>query len=370
MVKFAVTALVLGMAGLVAAAPVGVAQAQQITGAGATFPAPVYTKWGEQAKAATGIELNYQAIGSGGGQNQILQRTVDFGATDAPMDPAKLESGRLLQFPTVMGSVVVIVNIPGIEANQLKLPAELLAGIYQGKISKWNDAKVVEANPGVTLPNLAIAPVYRADGSGTSYVYTSYLSSVSPDWKSKVGANTSVRWPAGAGAKGNDGVAATVHNTRGGIGYVEYAYASQNHLVTVQLQNKAGIFVAPTMEAFQAAAANGDWANAKNFAVVLIDQPGDKSWPIVSATFIGTAEGSQGSRKVRDGDEVFRLGLYQRRRRSDRPELHTAASNGEGCGSRGLAQQHHVARWQTNKLSDGVSGIRSRRQLLRPPRRQ
>ena len=159
------------------------------------FPAPVYTKWGEQAKAATGIELNYQAIGSGGGQNQILQRTVDCGATDAPMDPAKLESGRLLQFPTVMGSVVVIVNIPGIEANQLDCEAELLAGIYQGKISKWNDAKVVEANPGVTLPNLAIAPVYRADGSGTSYVYTSYLSSVSPDWKSEVSANTSVRWP-------------------------------------------------------------------------------------------------------------------------------------------------------------------------------
>jgi phosphate transport system substrate-binding protein len=286
MIKFAVTALALGLVGLVAAAPIGVAQAQQITGAGATFPAPVYTKWGEQAKAATGIELNYQAIGSGGGQNQILQRTVDFGATDAPMDPAKLESGRLLQFPTVMGSVVVIVNIPGIEANQLKLPAELLAGIYEGKISKWNDGKLVEANPGVTLPNLAIAPVYRADGSGTSYVYTSYLSSVSPDWKSKVGANTSVRWPAGAGAKGNDGVAATVHNTRGGIGYVEYAYASQNHLVTVQLRNKAGIFVAPTMEAFQAAAASGDWANAKNFAVDLIDQPGDKSWPIVSATFI------------------------------------------------------------------------------------
>ena len=185
MIKFAVTALALGLVGLVAAAPIGVAQAQQITGAGATFPAPVYTKWGEQAKAATGIELNYQAIGSGGGQNQILQRTVDFGATDAPMDPAKLESGRLLQFPTVMGSVVVIVNIPGIEANQLKLPAELLAGIYEGKISKWNDGKLVEANPGVTLPNLAIAPVYRADGSGTSYVYTSYLSSVSPDWKDR-----------------------------------------------------------------------------------------------------------------------------------------------------------------------------------------
>ncbi|MFL5288927.1 MAG: phosphate ABC transporter substrate-binding protein PstS [Rhodopila sp.] len=280
--KIAVTALALGLAALVAA-PV---HAQQITGAGATFPAPIYTKWGEQAKAAVGIELNYQAIGSGGGQNQILKRTVDFGASDAPMAPDKLESGKLLQFPTVMGAVVVIVNIPGVESNQLKLPAELLADIYEGKITKWNDPKLVEANHGVTLPGLAIAPVYRADGSGTSFVYTSYLSAVSPSWKDKVGANTSVKWPTGAGAKGNDGVAATVHNTRGGIGYVEYAYAAQNHLVTAQLRNKAGQFVTPTREAFAAAAANGDWANAKNFAVNLIDQPGEKSWPIVSATFI------------------------------------------------------------------------------------
>ncbi|MDR3534469.1 MAG: phosphate ABC transporter substrate-binding protein PstS [Rhodopila sp.] len=282
--KIAVTVLALGLAGF--AVTSGVAQAQQITGAGATFPAPVYTKWGEQAKAATGIELNYQAIGSGGGQNQILQRTVDFGASDAPMDPAKLESGKLLQFPTVMGSVVVIVNVPGVQTNQLKLTGELLADIYEGKITKWNDPKLVEANHGVTLPNLAIAPVYRADGSGTTFVYASYLSAVSPSWKDKVGAATSVKWPAGAGAKGNDGVSATVHNTRGGIGYVEYAYASQNHLVTVQLRNKAGFFVSPTMEAFQAAAANGDWANAKDFAVNLIDQPGAKSWPIESTTFI------------------------------------------------------------------------------------
>ena len=284
--KFAATAMALGLAAFVVANPAGPAKAQQITGAGATFPAPVYTKWGEQAKAAIGVELNYQAIGSGGGQNQILQRTVDFGASDAPMDPAKLESGKLLQFPTVMGSVVVIVNIPGIEANQLKLPGELLADIYAGKVFKWNDPKIEEANRGMKLPSLAIAPVYRADGSGTSYVYTSYLSAVSADWKAKVGANTSVKWPAGAGAKGNDGVAATVRNTRGGIGYVEYAYASQNQLITVQLRNKAGVYVTPTMEAFQAAAASADWGSAKNFAVNLIDQPGEKSWPIESATFI------------------------------------------------------------------------------------
>jgi phosphate transport system substrate-binding protein len=279
--KIAVTALAISLAGFTVAA-----QAQQITGAGATFPAPVYTKWGEAAKAAIGIELNYQAIGSGGGQNQILNRTVDFGASDAPMDPSKLESGKLLQFPTVMGAVVVIVNVPGVEMNQLKLSGELLAEIYDGKITKWNDPKLVEANPGVKLPSLAIAPVYRADGSGTSYVYTSYLSAVSPEWKDKVGANTSVKWPAGAGAKGNDGVAATVHNTRGGIGYVEYAYASQNHLITVELRNKSGAYVTPTMESFAAAAASGDWANAKNFAVDLINQPGPKSWPILSATFI------------------------------------------------------------------------------------
>jgi phosphate transport system substrate-binding protein len=284
--KIAVTAVAFGLAGFAVAAFAGSAQAQQITGAGATFPAPVYTKWGEQAKAAIGIELNYQAIGSGGGQNQILQRTVDFGASDAPMAPEKLEAGKLLQFPTVMGSVVVIVNIPGVGANQLKLPPELLAAIYEGKIAKWNDPKLADANAGVALPNLAIAPVYRADGSGTSFVYTSYLSAVSPTWKDKVGASTSVRWPAGSGAKGNDGIAATVRNTKGGIGYVEFAYASQNNLVTAQLRNKSGQFVSPTTESFQSAAANGDWANARNFAVNLIDQPGDKSWPIVSATFI------------------------------------------------------------------------------------
>jgi phosphate transport system substrate-binding protein len=283
--KNALTALALGLAGFAIAAS-GSAQAQQITGAGATFPAPIYTKWGELAKAAIGVELNYQAIGSGGGQNQILQRTVDFGASDAPMAPEKLESGKLLQFPTVVGSVVLIVNIPNVTADQLKLPPELLAAIYEGKITKWNDPKLAEANRGLTLPNIAIAPVYRADGSGTSFVYTSYLSAISPTWKDKVGASTSVKWPAGSGAKGNDGVAATVRNTRGGIGYVEFAYASQNHLVTVQLRNKAGHFVTPTMDAFESAAANGDWTHAKNFAVDLIDQPGDKSWPIVSTTFV------------------------------------------------------------------------------------
>ncbi len=262
------------------------ASAQQITGAGGTFPAPVYAKWGEAAKAAIGIELNYQAIGSGGGQNQITNRTVDFGASDAPMDPAKLTSANLLQFPTVMGAVVPIVNIPGVTTDELKLTGDVLADIYAGKITKWNDPKLVALNSGVKLPNLAIAPVYRAEASGTSFVWTSYLSAVSPDWQKSVGANTSVKWPAGAGAKGNDGVAATVGHTRGAIGYVENAYATQNHLITTQLRNKAGNFVKPTTASYTAAASAADWTGAPNFAVSLIDLGGATVWPIVSPTFI------------------------------------------------------------------------------------
>ena len=275
------TAMIVAMAGGTVAA-----HAQQITGAGGTFPAPVYAKWGEAAKSAIGIELNYQAIGSGGGQNQITNRTVDFGASDAPMDPAKLQSANLLQFPTVMGAVVPIVNLPDVAQDQLKLSGELIADIYAGKIVKWNDPKLVEMNPGVKLPNLAIAPVYRAEASGTSFVWTSYLSAVSPEWKTSVGANTSVKWPAGAGAKGNDGVAATVGHTRGAIGYVENAYATQNHLITTQLRNKAGDFVKPTTATFVKEAAAGDWNGAANFAVSLIDLNAPGAWPIVSPTFI------------------------------------------------------------------------------------
>lgn len=265
---------------------VAAAQAQQITGAGATFPAPVYSAWGEAAKQAIGVELNYQAIGSGGGQNQILNRTVDFGASDAPMAPEKLESGHLLQFPTVMGAVVPIVNIPGVKPGEMKLTGELLGEIYLGNITKWNDPKLVEMNRELKLPSTAIAPVYRADGSGTTFVFTSYLSAVDPDWKSKVGANTSVKWVVGNGAKGNDGVAATVRQVRGGLGYVEFAYADKNGLTTTQLRNKSGAFVEPSMATFSAAAASADWGSAKNYAVSLIDLPGEKTWPIVSPTFI------------------------------------------------------------------------------------
>ena len=263
----------------------GPALAQQITGAGATFPNPVYQKWGEAAKGAIGVTLNYQSVGSGAGQTQIKNRTVDFGASDAPLSDADLKASNLLQFPAVMGSLVAIVNVPGVEDNKMKLSGEMLADIYLGKITKWNDPKLVEMNTGLTLPSLDIAPVYRADGSGTTFVWVSYLSAVSQEWKAKIGAGTSVRFPAGTGARGNEGVASTVRNTRGGIGYVENAYALQNKLVSTQIRNKAGNFVSPSPETFQAAAANADW-NVPNFAASLIDQQGAQSWPIVSPTFI------------------------------------------------------------------------------------
>ena len=262
------------------------AMAGDITGAGATFPAPVYTAWAGEFKAKAGVALNYQAIGSGGGQTQITNRTVDFGASDAPMAADKLEAAKLLQFPTVIGAVVPIVNLDGIEANKLKLSGEILADIYQGKITKWNDEKIVALNKDLTLPDADIAPTYRSDGSGTTFVFTSYLANVSADWKGSVGAATSVQWPAGTGAKGNDGVAGSVKNTKGAIGYVEYVYAANNALTTVELQNKDGKFVKPDVAAFKAAAEKADWAGAKNFAVSMINQSGDAAWPIVSATFI------------------------------------------------------------------------------------
>ncbi|MDQ0472521.1 phosphate ABC transporter substrate-binding protein PstS [Labrys wisconsinensis] len=260
--------------------------AADITGAGATFPAPAYTAWAAEYKAKTGNGLNYQAIGSGGGQTQIANRTVDFGASDAPLAADKLVAGKLLQFPTVIGAVVPIVNLDGIAANQLKLSGEVLGDIYAGKITKWNDEKIAALNKGEKLPDTDIAVVYRSDGSGTTYVFTTYLSSVNAGWKDAVGAATSVQWPVGAGAKGNDGVAGTVKNTKGAIGYVEFVYAAKNSMTTVELENKAGKFVKPNVEAFKAAAAKADWAGAKDFAASMINVEGDKSWPIVSATFI------------------------------------------------------------------------------------
>ncbi len=260
--------------------------AADITGAGATFPAPVYNAWGSDFKAKTGNALNYQAIGSGGGQTQITNRTVDFGASDAPMAADKLAAAKLLQFPTVIGAVVPIVNIEGVKADELVLTGEIIAEIYQGKITKWNDAKIAELNKDVKLPDLDIAPVYRADGSGTTFVFTSYLSAVSEEWKGNIGAATSVQWSTGSGAKGNDGVAGAVKNTQGAIGYVEYVYAANNALTTTKLKNKAGAAVKPSVEAFQAAAAKADWKGAKDFAVSMVNVEGEASWPIVSTTFI------------------------------------------------------------------------------------
>jgi phosphate transport system substrate-binding protein len=279
--RLTATVLAIGLGAISVAA-----QAQQITGAGSSFAAPIYGKWGDAASAATGIKLNYQAVGSGAGINQINNRTVDFGASDMPVAADQLTAHKLMQFPTVIGGVDIIVNIPGVKPNQLKLTGPILADIYLGKITKWNDTQITALNPDLKLPGTAIATVHRADGSGTTFVFTDYLGMQSPDWKSKVGSSTSVSWPGGAGAKGSDGVAGTVRQIQGGIGYVESAYAEQNHLTTTLMKNQAGNFVAPTMATFAAAAASADWSKVQNFAVDLNDQPGAQSWPIESATFV------------------------------------------------------------------------------------
>lgn len=283
--KLKTVALAIAMAG---AGVVAGAQGQtvQITGAGSTFAAPIYAKWGEAASGTIGVKLNYQAIGSGAGINQVNNRTVDFGASDMPVAADQLTAHKLMQFPTVIGGVDIIVNIPGVKPNQLKLTGPILADIYLGNITKWNDKQITALNPELKLPNLAIAQVRRADGSGTTFVFTDYLSMQSQEWKSKVGSATSVAWPVGAGAKGSDGVAGTVRQIRGGIGYVESAYATQNNLTTALLRNKAGQFVAPTMAAFEAAAASADWSKVQHFAINLNDQPCAESWPIASATFV------------------------------------------------------------------------------------
>ncbi|MBB2199806.1 phosphate ABC transporter substrate-binding protein PstS [Gluconacetobacter dulcium] len=273
---------------MVAAGPaaLSVAHAADITGAGSSFAAPIYEAWGAAAKNATGVAVNYQSVGSSAGQNQVLAGTVDFGASDAPMDAAKLEKGSLFQFPTVMGGIVPVVNIPGVNANALRLTGDVLADIYAGTISSWNDPKITALNPGLKLPDLPIATVHRADGSGTTFVFTSYLSRESQSWHDAAGAGSSIAWPGGVGARGNDGVAASVRNTEGGIGYVEYAYASRNHMTTVQLKSKAGDFVTANLDSFAKAAGAADWKGATNFAVDLLDTPGQGAWPIVSATYV------------------------------------------------------------------------------------
>jgi phosphate transport system substrate-binding protein len=272
--------------GAVSLASIGSAQAIDISGAGATFPYPIYSKWAEAYKASTGIGLNYQSIGSGGGVKQIKAKTVDFGATDAPLTGPELSSAGLTQFPMVIGGIVPVVNIPGIAAGQLKLTGPLLADIYLGKIITWKDPAIAAINPGLALPDLSIAPIYRSDGSGTTYNFTYYLAAVQPEWKDTVGVNKSVDFPVGLGGKGNEGVAAFTSRTAGSIGYVEYAYALQNNLPFALMQNKDGNFVAPNSAAFQAAAAGADWASIPGFGLILANQAGPTTWPMTAATFI------------------------------------------------------------------------------------
>ncbi len=260
--------------------------AATINGAGATFPYPVYSKWAYTYNKETGVKLNYQAIGSGGGIRQIKARTVDFGASDAPLKPAELEKFGLMQYPMIMGGVVPVVHIAGIKAGQLKLTGHNLADIYMGKITKWNDPRITANNPDLSLPNRRISVVHRADGSGTTWIFTNYLTKVSGEWANKLGNAKAIAWPLGLGGKGNQGVAAFVSRVKNSIGYVEYAYALQNHMASVLLQNHDGNFVAPTSSNFQAAAAGADWAHAKGYYMVLTNQPGARSWPITGASFI------------------------------------------------------------------------------------
>ena len=274
------------MAALAAALMSSMAAAADITGAGATFPYPIYAKWADAYKKSTGVGLNYQSIGSGGGIKQIMAKTVDFGASDAPLKPEDLEKNGLIQFPAIMGGVVPVYNIKGVEAGKVRLTGALLADIYLGKVAKWNDAAIAKLNPGVKLPDQAISVVHRSDGSGTTFLFTNYLSKVSAGWKSAVGEGTAVKWATGVGGKGNEGVASYVQRINGSIGYVEYAYAKQNKLAYALMQNRDGQFVVPEDATFKAAASGADWSHAPGMYLILTDQSGKQSWPITGASFI------------------------------------------------------------------------------------
>ncbi|MES1982287.1 MAG: phosphate ABC transporter substrate-binding protein PstS [Pseudomonadota bacterium] len=264
----------------------GTVYATDITGAGATFPYPIYAKWAEAYKSQTGVGMNYQSIGSGGGIKQITAGTVDFGASDMPLKPEELEKNGLIQFPTVIGGVVPVINVTGIESGKLKLTGEVLASIYLGKITKWNDPALAALNADIKLPNDTITVVHRSDGSGTTFIFTNYLSKSSPEWKASVGEGTAVSWKAGTGGKGNEGVASYVQRIKNSIGYVEYAYALQNKMNSVQLKNRDGQFVKADEDSFKAAAAGAQWDKAPGFYEILTDEPGKASWPVSGATFI------------------------------------------------------------------------------------
>ena len=275
-------------AGLALAAAATAASAADISAAGATFPYPIYAKWAATYKGVSGVGLNYQSIGSGGGIAQIKAKTVTFGASDMPLKPKDLDAAGLTQFPTVIGAEVAAYNVPGIKAGELVLDGPTLADIYLGKIGRWNDPEIKKLNPGLNLPNQAIAVVHRSDGSGTTFVFATYLSRVSDQWKTQVGASTSVDWPVGIGAKGNEGVSGNVAQTSGSIGYVEYAYAKQNHLSYARMINRDGKTISPTVDTFRAAASHADWdaASKQSFYVILVDEPGADSWPITATTYI------------------------------------------------------------------------------------
>lgn len=265
---------------------VSLASAAEISGAGATFPYPIYAKWADAYRKETGNGINYQSIGSGAGVKQIRAKTVTFGATDSPLKPSQLDKDGLAQWPMAMGGIVPVLNLAGVNPGDFHIDGPTLADIYLGKITQWSDPKLKALNPGLNLPDIAIVPIHRADGSGTTFNFTYYLGEASPEWKSEIGVATTVDWPGGIGAKGNDGVAYNVATTRGAIGYVEYAYAKQNKLTYASMINKAGKIVQPTLAAFQAAAANADWAHAPGFYLILGNQPGEGSWPMTAATFI------------------------------------------------------------------------------------
>ena len=273
-------------AALAGVALAGAAQAADISGAGATFPYPIYSKWAAAYKQQTGIGLNYQSIGSGGGIKQFKAKTVTFGASDMPLKPEDLKQSGLVQFPMIIGGVVPVVHVKGVEPGQMLLDGATVAAMYLGEITKWNDARIKKLNPKLALPDTAIAPVYRSDGSGTNFLFSDYLSKSSPKFKDAIGANTSVQWPVGIGAKGNEGVANMTTQTDGAIGYVEYAFAKQNKMAYAQLKNHDGKAVAPNAESFQAAAGSADWSHAPGYFLILTDQPGAGSWPITGASFI------------------------------------------------------------------------------------
>ncbi|CDG40149.1 Phosphate ABC transporter, periplasmic phosphate-binding protein PstS [Asaia bogorensis] len=311
MISLSRSLLLFGLAAVISAPA---AHAQSVTGAGSSFAAPLYESWGEIAKAKAGLGVNYQSVGSGAGLNQVVAGTVDFGASDKPAATALLDAHHLYQFPTALGAIVVIVNVPGIPAGALQLDGPTLAALYDGRITEWNDPKIQAQNPGLNLPDADVAPIHRADASGTSFVFTSYLSHVSPEWKAHIGAGTSVAWRDGAGARGNDGVAASVKETVGGIGYVEYAYASHNHIPMARMKSHDGAYVTASPQSFMAAASQADWAHASHHVVDLLDSAGDNAWPIMSATYaivpigvkpetrrffeIGLREGEQEARKL------------------------------------------------------------------------